>query len=149
VTDAVKSPNRRPISDRLRYITDRKPVGHKESDTVIGAAHKQEIVTLVERMCGFAVLGKVSSKSAKLVARAIEAKLKLLNYRVKTLTVDNAKEFADHLVIDQSLGIQTYFADPYCSLQRDNNDSINGLLRQYISKKRNKETVTDKELTVI
>jgi IS30 family transposase len=44
-----------------------------------------------------------------LVGRAIEAKLKPLNSRVKTLKVDNGKEFAD-----QTLGIQTYFADPYC-----------------------------------
>ena len=67
-----------------------------------------------------------------------------LSSRVKTLTVDNGKEFAD-----QSLGILTYFADPYCSWQRGSNESFNGLLRQYIPKKRRMETVTDEELTMI
>jgi IS30 family transposase len=52
------------------------------------------------------------------VGQAIEAKLKPLNSRVNTLTVDNGKEFADHQAIDQTLSIQTYFADPYCSWQR-------------------------------
>jgi IS30 family transposase len=49
---------------------------------------------------------------------------------VETLTVENGKEFADHQVIDQSLGIQTYFADLYCSGQRGSNENFNGLLRQ-------------------
>ena len=104
---------------------------------------------LVERKSGFAVLAKVAHKTADLVGRAIEDKLKPLNSRVKTLTVDNGKEFADHQAIDQALGIQTYFADPYCSWQRGSNENFNGLLRQYIPKKRRTETITDDELTMI
>lgn len=142
-------PNRRPISERPSHIENRKQVGHWEGDTVIGAAHKQAIVTLVERKSGFAVLAKVSNKTADLVGRAIEEKLKPFGSRVKTLTVDNGKEFADHQDIDQTLGIQTYFADPYCSWQRGSNENFNGLLRQYIPKKRRMETVTDEELTMI
>jgi IS30 family transposase len=103
VTVAWQIPNRRPISERPSHIEDRKQVGHWEGDTVIGAAHKQAIVTLVERKSGFALLAKVPNKSADLVGRAIEAKLKPLNSRVKTLTVDNGKEFADHQAIDQAL----------------------------------------------
>lgn len=103
----------------------------------------------VERKSGFALLAKVPNKSADLVGRAIEAKLKPLSSRVKTLTVDNGKEFADHQAIDQTLGIQTYFADPYCSWQRGSNENFNGLLRQYIPKKRRMETVTDEELNMI
>lgn len=142
-------PNRRSISERPAHIEQRKQVGHWEGDTVIGAAHKQAIVTLVERKSGFAVLAKVPHKTADLVGRAIEDKLKPLRARVKTLTVDNGKEFAHHLATDQALGIQTYFADPYCSWQRGSNENFNGLLRQYIPKKRRMETVTDEELTMI
>ena len=142
-------PNRRPISQRPAHIEQRKQVGHWEGDTVIGAAHKQAIVTLVERKSGYALLVKVSHKSAHLVGRAIEDKFKGLGSRVKTLTVDNGKEFADHQAIDRALGIQTYFADPYCSWQRGSNENFNGLLRQYIPKKRRLETVTDEELTMI
>jgi transposase, IS30 family len=63
--------------------------------------------------------------------------------------VDNGKEFAHHLATDQALGIQTYFADPYRSLQRGSNENFNGMLRQYIPKKRRMETVRDEELTMI
>jgi IS30 family transposase len=142
-------PNRRPNSKRPSHIEDRKQVGHWEGDTVIGAGRKQAIVTLVERKSVFAVLAKVSNKSADLVGRAIEAKLKPLSSRVKTLTVDNGKEFAHHQAIDHVMGIQTYFAYPYCSWQRGSNENFNGLLRQYIPKKRRMETVTDGELNMI
>jgi IS30 family transposase len=54
----------RPISERPSHIEDRKQVGHWEVDTVIGAAHKQAIATLVERKSGFALFAKVPTKSA-------------------------------------------------------------------------------------
>jgi transposase, IS30 family len=55
----------------------------------------------------------------------------------------------DHQAIDQTFGIQTYFAYPYCSWQRGSNENFNGLLRQYIPKKRRMETVTAEDLTMI
>jgi IS30 family transposase len=64
-----------------------------------------------------------------LVGCAIEEMLKPSGSRVKTLTVDNGKEFADHQAIDQSLGIKSNFADPDCSWQRAINENFNGLLR--------------------
>ncbi len=120
-----------------------------KDDTVIGAGHQQAIVTLVERKSGYAKLSKVTNKSAELVSQAIEDKLKPLAVRVKSLTVDNGKEFAYHQKVDRALGIKTYFADPYCSWQRGSNENYNGLLRQYIPKERRLETVTEDELTMI
>ena len=141
--------NRCPIGERPVHIEGRKHVGHWEGDTVIGAGHSQAIVTLVERKSGYAKLIKVANKTAQLVSQAIEHAFKPVSARVKTLTVDNGKEFAYHQKVDQVLGIQTYFADPYCSWQRGSNENFNGLLRQYIPKKRRMETVTDEELTMI
>lgn len=105
-------PQRRPIGERPAHIEGRKQVGHWEGDTVIGARHSQAVVTVVERKSGYAKLRKVTNKTAELVSQAIEDVLKPLNARVKTLTVDNGKEFAYHQKVDQALGIQTYFADP-------------------------------------
>jgi IS30 family transposase len=44
------------------------------------------------------------------------------------------------------LGSTAYFADPFASWQRGSNENYNGLLRQYISKKRHLSTVTGAEL---
>jgi IS30 family transposase len=63
--------------------------------------------------------------------------------------VDNGKIFADHQAIDQTLGIQTYFADLYWSWQRGRNKIFNGLLSQYIYKKRRMEIISNEELTMI
>jgi IS30 family transposase len=129
-------PNRRPNSEGPSHTEDCMQVGHWEGDTVIGAVQKQANAILVERKSGFALLAKVVAKSADLVGWAIEAKLKPLNSREKTLMWGSRKEFADHQAIDQALGIQTYFADPYCSWQLGRNENFNGLLNQYNHKKR-------------
>jgi len=141
--------HRRPITERPAHIQGRKQVGHWEGDTLIGAGHSQAVVTLVERKSGYATLKKVTHKTAELVSQAIEEALKPISARVKTLTVDNGKEFAYHQRVDAALNIQTFFADPYCSWQRGSNENFNGLLRQYIPKQRRMETVTDEELAMI
>ena len=140
---------RRPISERPAHIETRSQVGHWEGDTVIGAAHKQDVVTLVERKSGYAVLAKVKNKTSDLVSSAIITKLNAVTPLVKTLTFDNGKEFAEHARIDTALQSTTYFADPFASWQRGSNENFNGLLRQYIPKKRPLSTVTDKELRMI
>ncbi|MDH6299753.1 IS30 family transposase [Polynucleobacter sphagniphilus] len=140
---------RRLISERPAHIETRSQVGHWEGDTVIGAAHKQAVVTLVERKSGYAVLAKVKNKTSDLVSSAIITKLNAVTPLVKTLTFDNGKEFAEHARIDTALGSTTYFADPFASWQRGSNENFNGLLRQYIPKKRPLSTVTDKELRMI
>jgi IS30 family transposase len=140
---------RRPIAERPASVQTRSQVGHWEGDTVIGAGHKQAIVTLVERKSGFAVLAHVTRKTSELVSQAIITSLAPLAQRVRTVTYDNGKEFADHAVVDEALRSTAYFADPYASWQRGSNENFNGLLRQYIPKKRPLSTVTNDELKMI
>jgi IS30 family transposase len=142
-------PNRRPLSERAAHIEGRKQVGHWECDTVIGANHKQAIVTVVERKSGYAVIAKVSNKTADLVGAAIIKALKPYQARVKTLTYDNGKEFCGHAKIDQALGSTGYFARPFASWERGSNENFNGLLRQYVPKKRQMASITDEEIKMI
>lgn len=65
------------------------------------------------------------------------------------MTFDNGKEFAEHQRIDKELQSTTYFADPFASWQRGSNENFNGLLRQYIPKKRPLSTVTQEEIKMI
>jgi len=107
-------PKRRPLSERPAHIEGRQQVGHSECDTVIGANHKQAIVTLVERKSGYAVMAKVSNKTADLVSAAVIEALNPL--KVKTLTYDNGKEFSGHARIDEALCSTGYFARPFARL---------------------------------
>ena len=124
-------------------------VGHWEGDTVIGHGHKQAIVSLVERKSGYAVIRKVSNKTSDLVSAAIIESLTPIANKVKTITFDNGKEFAEHAKIDKALKSISYFADPYASWQRGSNENYNGLFRQYVTKDRPLSTVTDQELKMI
>jgi len=142
-------PNRRPLSERPLQIEARKQVGHWECDTVIGANHKGAVVTMVERKSGYGVIAKVTNKTSELVSSAIVDKLKPMAVRVKTLTFDNGKEFAAHAHIDAQLQSTTYFARPFASWERGSNENFNGLLRQYIPKKRSISTVSDEEIKMI
>ena len=142
-------PNRRPLSERPLHIEARKQVGHWECDTVIGASHKGAVVTMVERKSGYAVIARVEKKTSELVSSAIVDKLQPLAARVKTLTFDNGKEFAGHAHIDKQLQSTAYFARPFASWERGSNENLNGLLRQYIPKKRAMSTVTDEEIRMI
>jgi IS30 family transposase len=107
-------PNRRPLSERLAYVEGRKQVGHWECDTVIGANHKQAIVTVVERKSGYAVMAKASNKTTDLVGAAITQALK-----------------------------------PFASWKRGSNENFNGLLRQYMPKKRHMTNITHEEIKII
>ena len=140
---------RRPITERPAAVKARSTVGHWKGDTVIGASHKQAIVSLAERKSGFAVFAKVTNKTSYLVSHAIVSRLKPLAARVRTITYDNGKEFAEHHFVDQELGSTAYFADPFASWQRGSNENLNGLLRQYFPKKRPLSTVTEEELRMI
>ena len=100
---------------------------------------------MVERKSGYAVIAKVSNKTADLVGAAIINMLKPFEARVKTLTYDNGKGFCAHAKIDQALGSTGYFA----SWERGSNENCNGLLRQYVPKTRAMNNITDAEIKMI
>ena len=104
---------------------------------------------MVERKNGYALIAKVSNKTSDLVSQAIITQLNPVIPLVKALTFDNGKEFTEHRRIDTALQLTTYFADQFACWQRGSNENLNGLLRQYIPKKRPPSTVTNQELRMI
>lgn len=65
---------------------------------------------------------------------------------VHTLTTDNGKEFAQHERIASELGPDFYFAHPYASWEREANENMNGLIRQFFPKKMHFKTITQKNI---
>jgi len=65
---------------------------------------------------------------------------------VHTLTFDNGKEFAKHEQVADTLECETYFAKPYHSWERGQNENANGLLRQYFPKARGLLDVTNQQV---
>jgi IS30 family transposase len=62
---------------------------------------------------------------------------------------DNGKEFCGHAKIDEALGSTSYLVRPFSSWERGSYENFNGLLRQYVPKKRSMESITDEEIKMI
>ena len=144
-----KIPRAKPISIRPIVVEDKIRIGDFEADTIIGKDHEQSIVTLVDRHSKFTLMRKAPTKEAYEVTQAIISLMEPLRGIIRTITSDNGKEFANHAYIEQKLGVDFYFAEPYKSWQRGLNEHTNGLIREYIPKKTKFETITDKFIVEI
>ena len=110
----------------------RQRIGDFEGDTVIGKHHKGALLTLVERKSLYVHIVHLGATrvSAKTIGHCID-RLKMSH--AHSVTFDNGKEFSEHQRLTNQ-GIDTYFADAYCSNQRARNENTNGLIRQYLPK---------------
>lgn len=136
-----KIPNRRLIDERPAIVAERARIGDWEADLVLGANRKGVALTLTERKSRFTLLRTLASKHAQPIREAIIALLKG-DARLKTITFDNGKEFAEHEQIARALNVDCYFAHPYASWERGTNENTNGLIRQYLPKKRSLNNIS-------
>ena len=141
-----KLPNRVSIEERPVIVEQRQRIGDWEVDTIIGKGHHQGIVTLIERKSRFALLSKVEQRTADQVSNAMIDLLLPVSDRLHTITADNGKEFAEHERVAHELQVDFFFAHPNAAWERGANENMNGLVRQYIPKKRNFASVTNFEL---
>lgn len=129
-------PMRVPIADRPEAVGSRKGFGHFESDTVVGAAPSRRCMnTQVERRSRRLFARLVDDKSASATARAEYEIFKDIPPAARVdRTWDNGTEASLHMLVDEALGMLTYFADPYSSWQRGSNENRNGRIRRYLPK---------------
>lgn len=107
------------------------------------ASHGRAVaVTMTERRSGLQLLAFSPDCTADNVMHAIVQRLGRIRHRVHTLTADNGKEFAEHLVLAAALRAEVYFADPYSPWQRGCNENANGLVRQYLPRSLDFATIT-------
>lgn len=127
-------PNRVDIDERPDIINNRERVGDWEGDLIVGANHKGAIVTLDERKSKLRLAFPINKKLSDLTTNAITLLLTPFKSIVESITFDNGREFAKHTQIAEILDCKTYFAKPYHSWERGQNENANGLLRQYFPK---------------
>ena len=139
-------PNRTDIDDRPEVVNTRERVGDWEADTMIGKNHKGVFVTLDERKSKLRLALPVSSKKARDVTDAMLSLFGPVKQFVNTITFDNGKEFAYHEEVAKTIQCKTYFAKPYHSWERGQNENANGLLRQYFPKAMELMDVTKKQV---
>ena len=134
--------NRKGIEERPGIVDKKQRFGDLEIDTIIGKNHKGAIVTVNDRVSGYLWMGKVNKRTARNISRVTYGLLKEFKGVIKTITSDNGKEFAMHEKIAELLNINFYFAKPHHPWQRGANENLNGLIRQYIPKKTDFDTIS-------
>jgi len=122
------------IDDRPPEADLRKIPGHWEGDLIVGSTFSA-LGTLVERTTRLTLLVKVDGRDAQTVRRAFLRVFKRLpgDFK-KSLTYDQGKEMAEHVLFTKQSKVQVYFAHPRSPWERGSNENTNGLIRQFFPK---------------
>lgn len=137
---------KRHISTRPAGAEHRSRFGHWEVDTVLGNSQSGAcILTLVERKCGFTVIGKLARRTAADLNAQLEALIARQPRPVRTITADNGTEFHSYKALEQRVPARFYFATPHHSWERGTNENTNGLIRQYLPKGVSMEHITQED----
>jgi IS30 family transposase len=140
---------KRHISERPAAVDLRQEIGHWEMDTIVSPVDRHCVVSLVERVSGCVLLGKLRSRSVAALNRRVIQLIRSHRHLFKTITVDNGTEFHGYRDIERATGTTFYFATPYHSWERGTNENTNGLIRQYIPKRASMRHLTQHRCALI
>ncbi len=147
---------RRMIENRKELFPNcetRSEIGHWEWDTIVWIKwwSKEVILTNVERKTGYLLTRKLSNSTGQSV---LDATYELFNdssilaSKKLSITYDNGREFSEHRMIEFETNMTVFFAHPYHSWERWTNENTNWLLRQFVPKKTDFKTISEKELQI-
>jgi len=139
-------PNRVSIHERPKIVQKRKEFGHWEGDLMSFMKNSQHILVLTERKTMLTLSIPLQSKRAPETAlKLIELMQALPPEARKTLTLDNGGEFAAHGEWLKTLGLPSFFCDPYSSWQKGGVENTNGRLRRDLPRKTDIQAMDRKE----
>lgn len=144
-------PDRVSIHKRPTKVDERMEFGHWEGDSIVGKGKRNGLHTSYERVSSVTKMGYMEEMTALESARAQkEIYREMPEGACRTVTLDNGSEHALHKQVEKTVGIQTYFADPYSSWQRGGNENANLWIRYYFPKgtdfsKMSREEIADVE----
>lgn len=130
----------RSIDERPEIASLKKECGHWEIDAVVGhkAGRESVVLTIVEKKTDYYIAIKIPGKDADSVMTALEILREEYGADhfaevFKTITADNGTEFERLSELEQ-WGLAIYFAHPYSSWERAQNERHNRLFRRYVPK---------------
>ena len=115
----------------------------------MGANDRHCIVTLVERKSKYVIIGKLRARTTAELNRKVIALIERDGHRFRTITADNGTEFHAYNGIENKTGVRFYFATPYHSWERGLSENTNGLIRQYLPKRKSMARLTQKQCDAI
>ncbi len=143
-------PNMTPIAQRPVEVEARLVPGHWEADLIKGCNNVSAIGTLVERTTRLVMLARMPGLDSLSVVKGFGRKLGGIPAPLrKSMTYDQGREMARHEVLSKKLRLEVYFADPHSPWQRGSNENTNGLLRQYLPRSLDFNTLSQRDLNAI
>ena len=118
-------------------------------DLIVGP-RRSAVLTIIERSTNFLIIRKLPQRyESEQVSKIIIEALKPYKKYVMTITTDNGPEFAQYKEIEQNLQCQIYYAKPYAPWQKGAVENVNMLIRQYVPKGFNINTISRQYLAYI
>lgn len=143
----IRIPNRVDIDKRPKIVGKRTQFGHWEGDNVLYNGHQRALSTAVERKTRKVVIFRPRDLTARAKATATIRRYRALPSEARrTMTYDNGLEAASHEAVTASIGMKFYFAKTYASWQRGTNENRNGLVRFYLPRDVDLDTVSNARL---
>ncbi len=135
------------IGERPEEANKRQTVGHWETDTVWGKG-SSALQVLIERKSRFIQIRKIRNKTAQASYEALSDIFSGIDERHrKTITYDNGPENALHSHLNERFKMQSYFCLPYHSWEKGSVENANGLIRRFLPKKTDLDTIPTKTLS--
>jgi IS30 family transposase len=88
------------------------------------------------------MIGKLKARTVAELNRAVLDLIHSAPLPVLTITADNGTEFHGYGEIEEETGARFYFATPHHSWERGTSENTNGLVRQYLPKRKSMRRVT-------
>lgn len=114
------------IEESSHKVETRQEFGYFEADTVFSGKRKgQAVATFVERKSRLTIVKRLHGRDSQSMTQAVLELASQLQDKLKTLTVDHGKEFANYQTIERQTGTQVYFAHAYSPHERGSNENRN------------------------
>lgn len=137
------------IRQRPQNVNQRLVPGHWETDLLWGQG-KSALQVLIERKTRFTRLVALMDKRAQTSYRAVSEVLSQVpNHLRQSITYDNGVENFLYQHIMRRFNMQAYFCDPYSAWQKGTVENTNGLIRRFLPRSTNLDTVSSQRVTDI
>jgi IS30 family transposase len=110
--------NRVSIEERPASVDSKSYYGDWEGDLIVGCKNSGAVLTLAERKTQLCLIYPLQSKRSDEVQAAMIKVLQPFVGKIRSITLDNGKEFAGHEGVSEALGTQVYFAHPHSPWER-------------------------------
>jgi IS30 family transposase len=134
------------IHQRPDEINRRQVAGHWETDLVWGQG-RAALQVLVERKTRLTRIARLPDKTARTSYLSLFEILSTLPPHLRqSLTYDNGVENFLYALLNKRLGTRAYFCDPYSAWQKGTVENTNGLIRRFLPRNTNFDTLPTQDI---